>query len=180
MDVPGLRSALSTKAIVGAIPDVSGFINSVTNMSGNNLITLSKTGQSLGITYQNIVDVGTTQTITGQKTFTAQTFVQSNSLYGNIQLSPASGKNETGIGLFCNSDRSMVVDGDLWLISQGSFAQSRRFAILSRGNTSATARLTITTGGVVNIPGSPTLPTLTLHGPDVVTTVSGTQYNLPT
>ena len=70
--------------------------------------------------------MNTNQTVTGQKTFTAQAFVQSNGL----DDSPASGAGESGLGLFYSSDRSMVTDGDLWLISQSSFSQARRFAIL--------------------------------------------------
>ena len=57
INTTGLRTALSTKANANAIPNVSDFINNVTNMAGSNLITLTKTGQSLGIGYQNLMDI---------------------------------------------------------------------------------------------------------------------------
>jgi hypothetical protein len=55
IDTGGLRGALDAKANVGTIPDVSGFINEATNMAGSDLITLTKTGQSLSIAYQPLV-----------------------------------------------------------------------------------------------------------------------------
>ena len=55
LNTAGLRTALSNKANTSAIPNVSEFINDVTNMAGSNLITLNKTGQSLGIGYQTLV-----------------------------------------------------------------------------------------------------------------------------
>ena len=51
----GRRSALATTA-TGPFPSLAEFINEVTNMAQNNLITLSKTGQTLGITHQNLIN----------------------------------------------------------------------------------------------------------------------------
>ena len=56
INTAGLRAALGTKANVGAIPNVSEFFNAYTNMAQSNLITLSNTGQTLNITYQNPIN----------------------------------------------------------------------------------------------------------------------------
>ena len=98
--------------------------------------------------------LATAQTISGEKTFTSVANFQSSPSLGTIKLSPASGVGESGVGLYYNSNRSLETDGDLWFLSSSSFSSARRFAILSRGNTTATARLLITTAGLVTIPGT--------------------------
>ena len=52
---------------------------------------------------------------------------------------------------------------------------ARRFAILSRGNTSATVRMSITTAGLVTIPG-----TLSATGPTTCGSLSATSLQVGT
>ena len=101
-----------------------------------------------------LVTLATAQDVSGAKTFTAQTNFQNSAGLGTIRLSPATGSGESGVGLYYNSDRSLATDGDLWFMSSSSFSTARRFAILSRGNTTASMRLSITTAGLVTIPGA--------------------------
>jgi hypothetical protein len=118
------------------------------------------------------VSLTATQTITGSKTFTAQTNVQSDGANGNLRLSPATGTGESALGLYYNSNRSMATDGDLWLISNSSEGQVRRFAIYSQGS-SPTARLTIQTSGLVSIPG-----TLSVTGQTTCGVLNATQLQV--
>jgi hypothetical protein len=60
IDYAQLRATLNLKANTSAIPDVSGFINAVSNYAGDTsttkLITLGKSGQTITTSYQGLLD----------------------------------------------------------------------------------------------------------------------------